>query len=217
MQYFITCLEGVISFISPCMLPMLPVYISYFAGDTARKENVLPRALSFVLGFTVVFGALGVFAGSLGAALREHSTGVNLVCGALMILFGLSYLGIIPLNLLRGVQGEHRVSGIVSAFLFGVVYSLNLTPCVGAFLGSALMLAASTGGAMKGLLLLLCYSLGLGVPFVLSALLLGKLEETFSFIKSHYNIINTVCGAFLIVVGIATAFGWLNRLLSVFV
>ncbi len=219
MEYVITFLEGIISFISPCMLPMIPLYISYFAGEGEgkKKAGTMLRALFFVLGFTVVFCALGVFAGSIGMALTRHQRVVDIVCGLLVIFFGLSYLEVFHLNFLKGVQGEHRVDGLFSALLFGMVYSVSLTPCVGAFLGSALMLAGSRGGAVKGGMLLLIYSLGLGIPFLLSALLIDRLKGAFTFIKQHYKVVNLICGLFLILVGICMALGWMNKLIGVLV
>lgn len=215
MQYLITFLEGIISFLSPCMLPMLPIYLSYFAGDADRQQKSFVRALCFVLGFTLVFSLLGLFAGTLGSFLAKYRTAVNIVTGAIVILFGLSYLEVIRIPFFNGMQSGHKVTGAFSAFLFGVVYSVSLTPCVGAFLGSALMLASASGTAVQGLLLLLVYSLGLGVPFLLSAVLIGRLGTLFSWIKRHYRVINLVCGVFLILVGIAMACGFLNRLLAV--
>ncbi len=218
MEYLITFLEGVISFLSPCMLPMLPIYVSYFAGHNTtqgeEKPKTLLRVIAFVVGFTLVFTALGVFAGTLGRLLAKYQTVVNLVCGAVVILFGLSYLDVFHIPFFRGMNGGYQVKGIVSAFLFGAIYSVSLTPCVGAFLGSALMLATGTGGALKGATLLLVYSLGLGIPFILSAMLLDRLSGAFAFIKKHYRVINTVCGIALILVGIAMAFGLLNALLA---
>ena len=215
MRYFITFLEGVISFISPCMLPMLPIYISYFTGGSGKKAHIFIRSLSFAAGFTVVFCAMGLFAGTIGAFLTEYRTALNIICGAVVVVFGLSCLEIIPLNFLKGISGQHEAGSVISAFLFGIVYSVSLTPCVGAFLGSALMLAAGTGGAAKGLLLLFVYSMGLGIPFVLSAVLIERLRGAFALIKRHYRTINTVCGVFLIAVGISMAFGWINRLISI--
>ena len=220
MSYIITFIEGIISFISPCMLPMLPLYISYFAGHSGKEEEKRPRTvarvLAFVLGFTLVFTALGVFAGTLGRLLSTYQRGVNLVCGIIVILFGLSYLDILHIPFFKGMQGQHKVTGILSAFVFGAIYSISLTPCVGAFLGSALMLASSAGSALKGATLLLVYSLGLGIPFVLSAILLDKLASTFNWIKRHYKIINLVCGIALIIVGILMALGYLNALFALF-
>lgn len=217
MQYLITFLEGLISFISPCMLPMLPVYVGYFAGESGKKRKVLLNSLFFVLGITLVYCLMGVFAGSIGMLLRRNRTFLDLVTGGIVILFGLSYLEIIRLPFWKGMGGEHKVTGVLSAFLFGVVYSVSLTPCVGAFLGSALMLAANSETALRGLLLLLLFSLGLGIPFILSAVLIDRLRNTFSWIKRHYKCINTICGAFLILVGLLMACGlfrgWLMRFL----
>lgn len=220
MSYIITFIEGIISFISPCMLPMLPLYISYFAGHNSEEEGKRPktvvRVLAFVLGFTLVFTALGVFAGTLGRLLSAYQRWVNLVCGIIVILFGLSYLDILHIPFFKGMQGQRKVTGILSAFVFGAIYSISLTPCVGAFLGSALMLASSAGSALKGATLLLVYSLGLGIPFVLSAILLDKLASTFNWIKRHYKIINLVCGIALIIVGVLMALGYLNALFALF-
>ena len=195
-----TFIEGVISFVSPCMLPLLPVYVTYFAAGEAGRGTVLARAFAFMVGFTTVFVALGVFAGSLGAALAAHRTAVNVVCGVLVIVFGLGYLGLFRLPF-TGMKSGRTPTSVISAFLFGLIYSVSLTPCVGAFLGAALMLAASEGGALQGAVLLLSYSLGLGVPFVVSAVLLGRFRAAFGFIKSRYNIINPICGALLLLFG----------------
>ncbi len=216
MQFLITFLEGIISFISPCMLPMLPIYVSYFAGGSDKKENIFKRALCFVLGFTVVFGALGLFAGTLGSFLSRYQTLVNVVTGMIVIVFGLSYLEVFSLPFFKGIGSIKKINNAFGAFLFGIIYSVSLTPCVGAFLGSALMLASNSETAAEGLVLLLTYSLGLGIPFVFSAVLLDKLGGTFDFIKKHYGIINKVCGIFLIVVGVFMMFGILNALLALF-
>ncbi len=216
MQYLITFLEGLISFISPCMLPMLPIFLSYFAGgdEEEGKKNIVPRAVAFVLGFTLIFSLLGVFSGSIGAFLTNHKEIVNIVGGAVVVLFGLSYLEIIPLNFLKGMQKNVEIKGLLSAFIFGVVYSVSLSPCVGAFLGSAMMMAMNSASSLKGFLLLFVYSLGLGIPFILSALLLERLGDAFEFIKKNYNTINKVSGVFLIIVGIAMMLGLLDKLVA---
>ena len=216
MQYLITFLEGVISFISPCMLPMLPLYISYFAGNADKKHHTFARALSFVLGFTCVFTARGLFAGSLGGLLMVYQTVLNVVCGVIVILFGLSYLEVFHLPFFKGIQKKNDITSVFSAFVFGVIYSVSLTPCVGAFLGSALMLASTTGGALRGALLLLVYSRGLGVPVLLSAVLIDKLNTVFAFIKKNYKIVNLVSGVFLIVIGGMMMLGWMNKVMAIF-
>jgi cytochrome c-type biogenesis protein len=213
LQYLITFLEGFVSFISPCMLPMLPIYISYFAGGGEKKQKTVLRSAAFVLGFTVTFTALGLLAGTLGSFLMQYQTVLNIACGIIVVVFGLSYLEVIKIPFFSGMSTGKQVTSLFSAFLFGIIYSVSLTPCVGAFLGSALALAASSGGAVKGTLLLLLYSLGLGIPFILSALLIEKLNSAFSFIKKHYKIINSVCGVFLIIIGVLMMTGLLTEFL----
>lgn len=213
MQYLLTFLEGIVSFVSPCMLPLLPVYLSYFAGEKGEKRAVPARAATFCAGFTAVFCLLGLLSGTLGQLLSRHRTAVDVICGLAVILFGLGYLEILPLNFLKGMRGPRKAGSIAQAFTFGVVYSVSLTPCVGAFLGSALMLAATSAGAVKGLTLLLAYSLGLAVPFLLSALALDRLKGAFAVIKRHYRALNTVCGILLILMGLCMALGGMDRLM----
>ena len=217
MQYLVSFLEGVITFISPCLLPMLPIYISYFAGGGERSVGrTVKGALGFVLGFTAVFVAMGALAGTIGGFLSKYQTLVNILCGAVVILFGLSYLGVLKFNLFRGRGHDVNTDdlGFFSAILFGTVFSIGWTPCVGAFLGSALMLASQQGSMIQGILMLLCYSVGLGVPFLISAVLIDQLKGAFNWVKTHYGVINKVCGAALILVGIAMATGTLGRLLN---
>jgi len=217
MQYVISFLEGIITFISPCLLPMLPIYISYFAGGGERSTaKTLRGALGFVLGFSLVFMAMGALAGTVGSFLKEHQTAVNIVSGLIVIFFGLNFLGVFKLNLFKG--SNYQVSGngmgFFSALLFGVIFSLGWTPCVGAFLGSALILASQQGHVVEGTLMLLAYSLGLGIPFVLSAVLIDYLKSAFDWIKKNYSVINIVCGSLLVLIGIMMASGTLGRLLN---
>ncbi len=218
MQYFIiSFLEGIITFISPCLLPMLPIYISYFAGGTERKtKRTVVCALGFVLGFTVVFVLMGALAGTVGSFLVKYQAAVNIVSGIIVILFGLSFMGVIKLNIFKGSNRsvDTQNLGFFSSALFGVIFSIGWTPCVGAFLGSALILASQQAHVMEGMLMLFTYSIGLGVPFVLSAILIDKLKTTFDWIKRNYKIINLICGGFLIITGIMMATGTLGRLLA---
>lgn len=217
MQYLIAFLEGIITFISPCLLPMLPIYISYFAGGGERSNRrTLTAALGFVAGFTAVFMVMGALAGTVGSFLKRYQTAVNLLSGLVVIFFGLNFLGVFKLQLFRG--NSRRVStenmGFFSAVLFGVIFSLGWTPCVGAFLGSALMLASQQGHVLEGTLMLLAYSAGLGIPFVLSAVLIDYLKSAFDWIKGHYTLINIISGSLLIIIGILMATGLLGRLLT---
>jgi cytochrome c-type biogenesis protein len=217
MQYIIAFLEGIITFISPCLLPMLPIYISYFAGGGERSAGkTLKGALGFVTGFTLVFMVMGALAGTVGSFLREYRTAVNIISGLIVVFFGLNFLGVFKLNLFKGMQGSVKTDnmGFFSALLFGVVFSVGWTPCVGAFLGSALMLASQQGHVLQGVLMLLSYSLGLGIPFVLSAVLIDYLKTAFNWIKRNYNVINTVSGGALVLIGILMMTGYMERLLG---
>ena len=218
MQYLISFLEGIITFISPCLLPMLPIYISYFAGGGERTmKKTLTNVSGFVLGFTAVFVAMGALAGTLGSFLTRYQTWVNLVCGLVVIFFGLNYMGVLKLKLFQGGGRDMDTSnmGFGSAVLFGIIFSVGWTPCVGVYLGSALMLASQQGSMLRGIGMLLAYSLGLGVPFFMSAVLIDKLKAAFNWVKSHYRAVNLVAGGRLVLVGILMATGLLGRLLAV--
>ncbi|MDF2565717.1 MAG: cytochrome c biosis protein transrane region, partial [Massilibacillus sp.] len=208
-----------ITFISPCLLPMLPVYISYFAGQNSdgNKKAAVSNALGFVLGFTIIFVLLGAFAGTIGSSLKEYSTAVNIVSGMIVILFGLNFMEVIRIPF---INTNHQLNmktasvGFLSSMLFGIVFSIGWTPCVGAFLGSALMLAASSGESLKGILMLFSFSLGLGIPFIASAILIDQLKSTFAFIKKNYRVINLISGSLLIIVGLLMATGLMGYFLS---
>ena len=216
MQYLISFLEGVITFISPCLLPMLPVYISYFVGGGERTtRKTLGGATGFVLGFTLVFVAMGALAGTLGSFLTKYQTVVNIVSGLVVVFFGLNFMGLLKENLFRGGMGRVKMTGgFFSSVLFGIIFSLGWTPCVGAFLGSALALASQQGHVVEGMVMLLVYSLGLGVPFLLSAVLIDKLKSAFNWIKAHYDVINLICGAMLVFVGVLMMTGTMGVLVA---
>lgn len=218
MEYIIVFLEGIITFISPCLLPMLPIYISYFAGqkESETKKKTLRNAFGFVLGFTVVFICLGAFAGFAGKVLWEYQSIVNVVLGIIMILFGLNFMNVIRIPNFHGKQISMNKlgQGFLSSVLFGIIFSIGWTPCVGAFLGSALMLATQSGGATKGIIMLLLYSIGLGIPFVLSAVLIEYFKGIFGFIKRNYKTVQMISGGLLIVIGILMMTGRLGILIS---
>lgn len=219
MQYVISFLEGIITFVSPCILPMLPVYISYFANGEKNKKQTLLNALGFVMGFTLVFVALGAFAGAVGSLLVRYKTVVNIITGAVVVILGLNFAGIFNIGFLRGSKRTQMEFGKIrfwTSVLFGIVFSIGWTPCVGVFLGSALMMASQRGTVIAGIVMLVMYSLGLGIPFVISALLLDKLKETFQSIKNHYRMVHIISGVFLVVVGIMMMTGTFGYLLGLF-
>lgn len=222
MNYIILFLEGIITFISPCILPMLPIYISYFMGNSQHNKpnKVLVNSIGFVIGFSSIFTLLGAAAGTFGSFLRQYINTFNIIAGIILVIFGLSYMDIINISLLKrsfGIKDKAKLKNlnILSSILFGIIFAIGWTPCVGTFLGSALMLAANSQHFFEGILMLLTYSLGLGIPFILSALLIDTLKSTFNFIKRNYKVINFISGALLIVIGILMATGYLNKLLSI--
>ncbi len=220
MQFLVVFLEGIITFISPCLLPMIPIYISYFAGGGERsKKQTFINAVGFVLGFSFVFLLMGVFASTIGGMLRKHHSILNVVFGAVVIFLGLNYIGIFHLDLFNSGVGkaDTKDMNFVKSLVFGIVFAVGWTPCVGTFLGSALMLAGSQDTVLRGALLLIVYSLGLGIPFLISAVLIDELKSTFSIIKKHYGIINKISGIFLVAVGALMCLGIMDKLLGILV
>lgn len=221
MNYFILFLEGIITFISPCILPMIPIYISYFMGGNDNKNNnkALLNSIGFVIGFSVIFTILGAAAGTFGAFIQKYMKIFNIIAGILLIVFGLNYIGIFKITFLeKSFKLKNKTNlnklNLISSILFGMIFAIGWTPCVGTFLGAALMIAANSQDTLKGIFMLLSYSLGLGIPFIISALLIENIKGVFKFIKRNYKIINTVSGILLIIIGLMMMTGYLNLLLS---
>lgn len=217
MQYLLLFLEGIITFISPCLLPMLPIYLSFFAAGGTDKRKTLKNSAGFVLGFTVVFVLMGAFMGTIGKLVRDYTAILNVATGLIVIVFGLNFMGILKIGFLN--RTGHRDANVqnlsfLSSMLFGMVFSIGWTPCVGAFLGSALLMASHGGSLLKGIAMLLAFSLGLGIPFVASALLVDRLKGAFDFIKRNYRVINFVSGGLLVIVGLLMATGYMGYFLS---
>ena len=208
MEYLITLLEGIITFISPCILPLLPIYISYFAGNNETSKGAIKsvvNALCFVLGFTLVFTTIGALSGVIGNVLKEYRRVIDIILGVLMVIFGINFMNVITIpfiNKTKGIKLKANSFNPATSFSFGVIFSLTWSPCIGAFLGSALSLIVIHGNFVKGITLMITYCLGLGIPFVISTLIIDKLKNTFSFIKAHYNVISKICGIFLCIIGI---------------
>ena len=206
MEYLLTFLEGIASFISPCILPMLPIYISYFVGkDNKKTSKAVINSIGFVLGFTLVFLLLSIFASSLGRLVSGSIKYIKIVFGIIIILLGLNYMEILKLNFLnktKRVKADTKDLNFLKALIFGVLFSISWTPCIGAFLSSALLLIAKEQEVLKGIILMLIYSVGLGIPFIISAIFIEKLKTLFDFIKKNYGIIKKVSGLILIVMGI---------------
>lgn len=210
--------EGTLTFISPCILPMFPVFLMYLSNESQKQGKELIRnILGFILGFTLVFVTLGATATALGSLLNENRVLLQRVGGVIIILFGLNMAGFINirfLNYQRGMRLSQDGGGFISSMVFGIVFSFGWSPCLGTFLGSALILAADASTLGLGMFYLFVFSMGLGLPFLITGILFSRLEEAFSFIKKHYGIITKVSGIFLVVIGLLMAldlFGYYQR------
>ena len=210
MDYILTFLEGIASFISPCLLPMVPIYISYFIGDdNDNSKKAITNSIGFVLGFTIVFLILSIFASSLGAVLSSNIKYIKIFFGIVIILLGLNYIGLLKIGFLNKSKVKNMNTknfNFFKAMIFGILFSISWTPCIGTFLSSALLLIAKEQDILKGILMMLLYSIGLGIPFIISAILIDKLKNVFNFIKQHYDIIKKVSGVILIFAGIYIIF-----------
>jgi cytochrome c-type biogenesis protein len=212
-------LAGLVSFLSPCVLPLVPGYLSYVTGlsgaDLAEQHRgrLAVGALLFVGGFTVVFVTAGVLVGSAGAFLVEHERLLQRVLGGLTILLGLAFMGAVP-----WFQREFRMHrkpaiGLAGAPMLGVLFGLGWTPCIGPTLGAVLTLGVTEGSAGRGGVLAVAYSIGLGLPFVLTAVAFRRAMGAFGWVKQHYVWVMRFGGALLVVIGVLLVTGLWNELM----
>ena len=210
MEYIFTFLEEIASFISPCLLPMLPIYLSYFMGKEEKNlKKAIKNAIGFVIGFTIVFLILSIFASQLGSFISQSISYIKIIFAILIILLGLNYMDVLKikfLNKTKMIKTQTKDLNFFKAILFGILFSFSWTPCIGTFLSSALLLIAKQQDLIKGILLMLVYAIGLGIPFIISVILIEKLKEVFNFIKKHYRIIKIISGIILIIMGIYMMF-----------
>jgi cytochrome c-type biogenesis protein len=214
---------GVISFLSPCVLPLVPGYLSFVAGTSLEnlRDGAAPRARSlilaatFVLGFTAVFVALGASATALGSVLLSYKLQLGVIAGVIVILFGLHLLGLTPLRLMNQEARFYIEKGgghAASAFLLGLAFAFGWTPCIGPVLGAILTLSASTADVAEGSLLLAVYSLGLGVPFLLAALFTGTLLSRLRALGRVGRNLQRAAGGLLVAMGLLMVTGRLEVL-----
>lgn len=217
MTYLLTFTEGILAFVSPCILPLLPVYMAYLSGNGSGgvKERI-SNTVRFVAGFTISFVAMGAGASAIGALIKASFPVLQRLSGVLLVIFGLIYLDIlvIPSSSQRTMS---PVSGPWSALLFGLVYAFTWTPCTGAFLGSALVMASSKATIFGGILLLLTYSLGLGLPFIVFSLFFEALKSSLlPRLRSGMKTIKTIGGVLLLAAGLSMVFGVFDIYTSLF-
>lgn len=217
-------IAGVVSFLSPCVLPLVPPYLCFLAGTTfeglvarepapvtARRE--LATALLFVLGFTTVFVALGASASAIGGLLRQYSDVLTIVAGVAVIVMGLHFLGVLHFSwLTRTVRVEvKKPIGLWGAYVMGLAFAFGWTPCIGPVLAAILAVAASEASVARGAGLLAVYSLGLGIPFLLAAFALKPFMGFLSRIRSRLGLVEKLMGVLLVLTGIAFLTGWISQ------
>lgn len=216
MQYLFTFVEGIFAFVSPCILPMLPIFLAYISAD--EKQKITTRffnTLFFVLGFTTAFTFMGATAFSLGRFMTVYKDFLVKLAGVMLVFFGFVYLDFIQLNF-GGSGIKKEKSGLLRNFLFGISYSFGWTPCLGAFLGSALAMAGVQETVFQGMLLLICFGLGLGVPFMVFALCYEQLKGVTNFLKNHSQTVKYIGGGMLIAVGVSMVFDLFGYYLAIF-
>lgn len=208
---------GVLSFSSPCTLPLVPGYLGYLSGVSSRRGRALGAAALFVLGFSLVFTALGAGASSVGALLAGHRVLLDRVAGALIVFLGLLVMGLIRVPLLMR-EGrpllEHVRPGPSGALLLGIAFAVGWTPCVGPVLGAILSLAITQATALAGASLLLLYSLGLGLPFLAAAVCLERFRSVSNWLRRHAVIIDVVGGGLLVGMGVLVFLDRLTQVLA---
>lgn len=220
---FLTALgAGFLTFLSPCVLPLIPGYVAFMTGMTSselaaedrRISAVLMPALLFVGGFSLVFVALGASASAIGSFLAQYQDVLEKFAGGLIMLLGFFMLGIVKVPWLYGEarfeMGKARRFGSLAALVMGMAFAFGWSPCVGPILGSILMMAANEAQVARGALMLAVYSLGLGVPFVLVAVMLGRIKPILSWLNRHSIVINRVAGVVLMVLGLLILTGWIG-------
>ncbi|GAA3896390.1 cytochrome c biogenesis CcdA family protein [Streptomyces sp. NPDC003631] len=205
----VALLGGLVSFFSPCVLPLVPGYLSYVTGVTgtdlaeARRGRMVAGASLFVLGFTAVFVSSGALFGYFGQTLQEHNATLSKVLGALMIVLGVFFMGLMPWLTQREFRFHKRpATGLVGAPLLGALFGIGWTPCIGPTLASVLALSSDQASAGRGAILTVAYCLGLGVPFVLAAVAFRKALGAFGWVKRHYVWVMRIGGTMMIVTGL---------------
>jgi cytochrome c-type biogenesis protein len=203
----LSLLAGILTFVSPCVLPLVPGYLGYVSGSAAPRSKVLAGSALFVLGFTAVFVSLGVLAGTAGLVFLARNPWIQMMLGAVVVIFGLAMIGQFSL-LQRTVKLPLSPKvGLAGAPLLGIVFALGWTPCIGPTLSAVLVLASDSGDPIRGGILATFYSLGIGIPFLFIAAGFGWASKSVGFVKRHIRGFNLFGGGVLVVIGLAMVSG----------
>ncbi len=219
-------IAGLLSFLSPCVLPLIPSYVTYITGlsfgdlkaehpSHKVREQTMLHSLLFIAGFTVVFVLLGASATYLGGFMQQHMNVFRKIGGVMIVLFGVHVTGIFDLGILLGEKRftlHRKPAGYLGSFVIGLAFAAGWTPCIGPILASILIVAATEGEVYHGMALLLVYSLGLGTPFFLSSLALHRFLVFFNRYKKHIRIMEVITGVFLIIIGVMIFTNYLSIL-----
>jgi cytochrome c-type biogenesis protein len=221
--YLAALMAGILSFISPCVLPLIPGYISFVSGVSldemrapgarASRRQVVATSMAFVLGFSLVFIALGASASALGQIVMQNLPLLGKIGGAIIIVFGLHTMGVFRLPFLeveRRVHAQRKPAGLIGALLVGIAFAFGWTPCIGPILAGILVVAGSRDTITDGVILLAIYSLGLGIPFLLTSLAIDRFFAVTARIRRHYHAIEMVSGALLVLIGLLIFTGQLT-------
>ncbi len=227
---FVALSAGFISFLTPCILPLIPSYLAFITGTSLEelqtevnlkkiRKKVIGNSLMFILGFSVIFIALGASATFIGTFLSDNIRWFEIVGGAAVIILGLHFAGVFKLKFLEREKKFHmqkKPLGYLGTVLVGMAFGAGWTPCVGPILGAILTMAATTQDITKGIVLLVFYSIGLGIPFLISGIIIHKFFEYFKTVRKHFKIITAVGGVLLIIVGVLLISGYFSSISSYF-
>lgn len=212
--------EGFASFLSPCLLPLLPVYLGYLSGEITQgksdKRMLVINSIVFTVGLSLVFILMGITASMIGGLLNKYKNVLTKVAAVIIIIFGLFDMGLIKIGFLykeRRLNIKYRKANLVNSFIFGMAFALGWTPCIGPILGSVLIIAGSSGSTAYGVYLLFIYSLGLSIPFIVTALFMDLIISKLKNIQKYSKQIGYVSGLILIILGAAMYTGWLQKLI----
>ena len=214
-------LAGILSFLSPCVLPLVPAYISYIAGSSIKEENkdqrMLVKSLLFVLGFSIIFILLGATATTISQVFYEYKLILNKIAGVILIILGINLMGVVQIKWLYKFSSKIDVTKLKgNSFLIGLAFGLGFTPCIGTILAGIIVYASNLETVSMGILMLTIYSLGLGIPFILTALFVNKMVKVIDKIKKHSNVILIISGILVILIGILIFTDNLTRLNQIF-